>query len=85
MKGFVNYLLNQILGLFSASATARGILLNPGNAAQRETASPQAHRLAATAKLSSDFLVEQSGCGEEHDFGPQHQSRRHRTTACPAF
>jgi hypothetical protein len=85
MQGFVNYLLNQNLGLFGASATARGILLNPGDATLRETASPQAHRLAATAKLSSDFLVEQAGCREEHDFGPQHQSRRRRTTACPAF
>ena len=72
MQGFVNYLLNQNLGLFGASATARGILLNPGNATLRKAASPQAHRLGATAKLSGDFLVEQSGCGQEHGLGPQH-------------
>jgi hypothetical protein len=51
MKGFVNNLLDQNLGLFGAFATARGILLNPGNATLRKTASPQAHRLGATAKL----------------------------------
>ena len=57
MKGFVNDLLDQSLGLFGAFATARGILLDPGNATLRKSASPQAHRLGATAKLSSDFLV----------------------------
>ena len=63
MKGLVNNLLDQCLGLIGAFATARGILLNPGNATLRKTVSPQAHRLGAAAKLSSDFLVEQSGRG----------------------
>jgi hypothetical protein len=85
MKGFMNNLLDQGLGHFGAFATARGILLNPGNATLRKTASPQAHRLGATEKLSSDFLIEQSGSGQERDFRPQHQSRRRRTSACPAF
>ena len=85
MKCFVNNLLDECLGLFGAFATARGILLDPGDATLRKTASPQAHRLGATAKLSSDFLIAQSGRGQERDFGPQHQSRRRRTSACPAF
>jgi hypothetical protein len=85
MKGFVNNLLDQNLGLLRAFASTRGILLNPGKATLRKTASPQAHRLVATAQLSSDFRVEQSGLGQEHDIGPQHQSRRRRTTSRPAF
>jgi hypothetical protein len=40
MKGFVNDLLDQCLGLWGAFATARGVLLNPGNATLRKTASP---------------------------------------------
>ena len=85
MQGFVNDLLDQSLGLLGAFATARGILLDPGDATLRKAASPQAHRLGAAAKLASDFLVEQSGGGQERDSGPQHQSRRRRTSACPAF
>ena len=72
MKSFVNDLLDQCLGLLGAFATARGILLNPGNATLRKTASPQAHRLGAAAKLSSDFVVAQSRRGQERDLGPQH-------------
>jgi hypothetical protein len=75
MQGFVNNLLDQGLGLLGTLAAARGILLNPGNATLRKTASPQAYRLRATAKLESDFLIAQSGRGQESDFGPQHQSR----------
>jgi hypothetical protein len=85
MNGFVKDLLDQSLGLWGAFATARGILLNPGNALLRKTASPQAHRLGATAKLLSDILVEQTGRGQKHDFGPQNQSRWRRTSARPTF
>jgi hypothetical protein len=72
MKSFVNNLPGQSFGLFAAFAAAGGILLNPGHPTLRKTASPQAYRLRATAKFSSDFLVEQSGCGQERDFGPQY-------------
>jgi hypothetical protein len=85
MKGLVNDLLDQNLGRLGPFAAAWSILFNPSNATLRKTASPQADRLGATAKLSSDFLVEHSRRGQERDLGPQHQTRRRRTAARPAF
>jgi hypothetical protein len=40
MKSLVNDLLRQNLGLFATLAAARGILLDPGHATLRKTASP---------------------------------------------
>lgn len=85
MKGLVNNLLDQKLGVYVAFAATRGIFLNPSNASLRKANSPEAHRLGAAAKFSGNFLVEQSRCGHERDFGSQHQSSRSRTSACPAF
>ena len=85
MQGFVDDLLDQGCGLFGAFAAAWGILFNPGNAALSKTASPQANRLRATPQLAGDFIVGQTGCGQQRDFGAQHQSSRRRTTARPAF
>jgi len=64
MKSLVNDLLDEKLGGQGTFAAARGVLLNPRDATLRKAASPQAHGFGAAEKLSSDFLVEQSGSGE---------------------
>lgn len=85
MQGFVDDLLDECFGLPRAFAAARSILLDPGNPLLRKPASPQAYRLGTAAKFARNLLVEQPGRGQQRDPGPQHQSRRRRTSARPAL